>query len=125
MLKLLGALLSGPISTISNDLKEAYQSKLNASNDAQRIAADERIALLEARKTTILAAQSSPVERYVRIGFALPFVLYVNKLIIWDKLLEYGATDALSADLTQLMYLVFGGYFLDSSVRQITKVFRR
>lgn len=121
MWNLLLGLITGPLSSISNDLKEAYQSKLKAQNDAERIAADERIAVLEARKTSILAAQSDPVERWVRIGLALPFVIYINKLVLWDKVFELGVTDALSSDLRDIMMIVIGGYFIDTVVRRFKR----
>lgn len=124
MLKLLLGFLSGPLSSISNDLKEAYTAKLQAANDTERIAADERINLLEARKSVILAAQSDPMERLVRIGFALSFVLYTFKCVVWDKVLAYythGVTDPLSADLQQLMWIVVGGYFVDTIVKRFKR----
>lgn len=129
MLKLvlgaLGSFFTSSLSAVSNDLKEAYQSKLNAANDSERIAADERISLLEARKDTILAAQSDPVERWVRVLFALPFVIYTWKLVVYDKVLAWGATDALSAELSHLMWVVIGGYFVDGTVRYVAKVRRK
>lgn len=125
MLKLLLGLFTGPLTAISNDIKEAYQSKLNAQNDRERIAADERINLLEARKTTILAAQSDPFERWVRILFALPFIVYTWKLILYDKVLAWGVTDPLSADLTQLMWIIVGGYFVDVTVSKVTRILKR
>ncbi|PSH64647.1 hypothetical protein [Phyllobacterium sophorae] len=106
--KLIGVLFTGSLTAISNDLKEAYQSKLDAANDKERIAADERITLLESRKSSILAAQSSPVERWIRFGFAFPFVLYNAKLIIWDKILSWGITDPLGPELTQIYMIVLG-----------------
>jgi hypothetical protein len=118
MLKFILSFLSGPISDISNDLKEAYQSKLNAQNDSERIAAEERINLLEARKNIILAAQSDPWERFIRIGFAIPCVLYFNKLILWDKFFGFGATDDLSQNLWNIFFIVLGGYFVDTIVRR-------
>lgn len=121
MWNLLLSLVTGPLTQISKDLKEAYEAKLNAANDKERIIADERIAVLEARKSSILAAQSDPIERWVRIGFALPFVAYVNKLILWDKVLALGTTDALSPELSQIMMVVLGGYFVDTIVRRIVR----
>lgn len=121
MWKLLLSLVTGPLTEISNDLKEAYQSKLNAANDAERIAAEERINLLEARKSIILAAQSDPVERWVRIGFTLPFIVYVNKIVLWDKVLGWGVTDALSDNFTWIMMTILGGYFLETTVKRFKK----
>lgn len=111
----------GVLSDISNDLKEAHKNKLDAQNDKERIAADERIAILEARKSSILAAQSSPVERWVRIGFAFPFVVYLNKILIWDKVLGWGVTDSLSPIDVQVFWIVLGGYFIDSTIKNIFK----
>lgn len=125
MLKLILSLFSGPLTSISNDLKEAYQSKLLATTDKERIAADERINLLEARKSTIMAAQSDPMERWVRIGFALPFIIYINKLLVWDKVLGMGTTDALSNDLTQLFWIIIGGYFLDTTIKGTARILKR
>lgn len=118
MFQILLGLVSGPLREISRDLKDAYQAKLDAKNDAERIAADERLAILEARKTTILAAQSSPAERWVRPAIAFPFVLYINKLVIWDKLLGYGVTDNLSAELWQILWIVLGSYFVDAGIKK-------
>jgi hypothetical protein len=121
MWKLLLGFLTGPLTEISNDLKEAYQSKLNAANDAERLAVDERINLLEARKSIILAAQSDPVERWVRIGFTLPFIVYVNKIVLWDKVLAWGTTDPLGDNFTWIMMTILGGYFLETTVKKVMK----
>lgn len=118
MLKLILSFLSGPITNISKDLKDAYKAKLDAKNDSERLAAEERINLLEARKTVILSAQSDPWERFVRIAFAVPFILYISKILVWDKVLSLGVTDNLSPDFWQLLYIVVGGYFLDTVIRR-------
>lgn len=116
ILKIFGG---GALSSISSDLKEAYESKLKAATDKEKLAADERISILEARKSSILAAQSSPIERWIRFGFAFPFVVYLNKLLIYDKVLALGSTDSLSPELTQLFWIVIGGYFIDATIRGV------
>lgn len=121
MWKLILSFLSGPLSSISDDLKEAYKAKLEAQNDKVRMAAEERIAVLEARKSSILAAQSNPIERFVRIGFAFPFIVYINKLVLWDKVLEWGVTDPLSSELSYILMIILGGYFVDMTARRFTK----
>lgn len=121
MWKILLSFLSGPLSKISGDLKEAYKAKLEAQNDKERLLADERIAVLEARKSSILAAQSNPVERFVRPLFALPFIIYTWKLVIWDKVLEWGITDPLSDNLNYVFMLILSGYFVDSIAKRFTR----
>lgn len=125
MWKILLSLVTGPLTSISNDLKEAYQSKLAAANAAERIAADERINLLEARKSSILAAQSDPVERWVRIAFAFPCVVYLNKILVWDKVLGLGVTDKLSPEFWQIFLIVLGGYFIDVTIRGTARILKK
>lgn len=117
LFKFLLSLLSGPLRGVTNDLKEAYQSKLAAANDKERIAADERINLLEARKSIILASQSSPLERFIRFGFGLIFLMYTAKLVVWDKMLSWGVTDALGSELNYIQMVVLSGFFIDATVR--------
>lgn len=121
LVSILGGLFSGPLSNVSKDLKEAYQSRLQAETDKDKLIADDRIKTLEAQKTIILAAQSDPIERWVRVGIAFPFVIYINKLVLWDKVFSLGVTDPLGDSLTQIMMLVLAGYFVDTTVRRIFK----
>lgn len=118
----ISAFFTGPLTNISNDIKEAYQSKLKAANDAERIAADERITILEAQESIIRAAQSDPYERWVRIFLAIPVIVYVNKLLIWDKVLKLGVTDPLSTELQQFFWVVVGGFFLDATATRIARI---
>jgi hypothetical protein len=123
--KLIMGLFSGPLSGLTSDIKEAYQAKLNAVNDKERIAADERLAILEARKSTILASQSSPVERWVRFGFAIPFVIYNAKLVLWDKVLSLGVTDPLGPELVNIYMIVLSGFFIDATVSKVTRIMKK
>lgn len=120
---MIGFLLSlfNPLSAIADKLAQAHVQKTNATTEQQRIAAEQRIKVLEAKRDVILKAQSDPFERWVRIGFALPFVLYVAKVVVWDKLLGWGATDDMSGDLWNILYIVLGGYFLDTVARRFTR----
>lgn len=110
--------LINPLGRIADKLAAAYVERSNAQTDQQRIAADERIKTLESRRDVILKAQSDPFERWVRIGFSLPFIIFVWKLVVWDKVLGWGATDNLSDDLWAILYIVLGGYFVDTIVRR-------
>lgn len=110
--KILGWLSGGAISSIGKQLNDAYQAKLNAQNNEARIEADKRIAQLHAHEAVLIAEQGSWITRWIRPAFAAPFVIYNAKIIVWDKVLGLGATDALSAEFWQLQMIVFGAYFL-------------
>ncbi len=110
---------------ITRDLKDAYTTKQNAKTEQERIAADERISTLEARKSIILSSQSDPMEKWIRILFALPCVVYVNKCVIWDNAFGLGVTDPLSSELNQFFWIVVGGYFIDSTVKGTARILKR
>lgn len=114
---ILSWLTSGGIAAIGKELRLAHEARLKAANESERIEADLKISELEARKATILAAQGDRFERWIRIGFALPFVLYNAKLVLWDKVMGWGATDPLSEDLAYIQITVIGSYFLLASVK--------
>ena len=89
------------IYTDSKGQQQVYDTeiKAKAANDHDRLEADKMLASLEASKQVILQAQRDPVERWVRIGFALPFLVFNAKLIIWDKLLELLAPEEICTRL--------------------------
>lgn len=114
-------LLSGGLSGITKALQQAYEARLRAQTDSEKLATDLKIRELEARRDVILTAQSDRFERWIRIGFALPFVAYNAKLVIWDKILEWGVTDPLSAELAYIQMTVLAGYFVLSTAKVIRK----
>lgn len=106
-------------SGIAGEIRGALQDRLNAQNDAARIAADERLAFLQAR----LASQQMGGRwiTFIQIGFALPFVLYNAKLIIYDKMLGWGITDPLSPALYDLQTTVISFFFVATTVRAVIR----
>lgn len=104
---------------IAGALSDAYKAREDAKTDRERMSWDHRIKALEARKESILQAQKDPVEKWVRISLAFPFVAYINKLVLWDKVFGLGATDPLSSELSEVMWLVLLAYFVDSGIRRI------
>ena len=117
-----GTLLTGLLSWVTGDLtralERAYIAKQKADTDEKKLAADERINALKRRQEVILKAQGDPFERFVRIFFAMPFVIYIWKVVVYDKVFSLGATDPLSTELSSIMAVILGGYFVDSIVRR-------
>lgn len=109
---ILGGLTGGAIKAIGGQLTRAYQAKLDAQNDDARIQADIRIKALEAQQSVLINEQGHWLTRWIRPAFALPFVVFNIKVVIWDKVLGWGTTDALSPEFWQLQMIVFGAYFL-------------
>jgi hypothetical protein len=113
------ALLLGlidPISRIAGKIADYKIAAQNATTDRAKIEANERVSALEARRDVMVAESGSRINLFIRAGFALPFVIYNAKLVLWDKVLGLGATDPLSSDLLTTQALVIGFYFLHSIV---------
>lgn len=110
--RVLGWLTGGGISAIGEQLNQAYANKLKAKNDHERIEAEKEIHQLSARQAVLVAEQNGGLTSWIRPLFALPFIIYNFKIVVWDKVLGLGTTDALSPEYWQLQMIVFGAYFL-------------
>lgn len=128
----LGKLLGGPFAKAAVD---AYRAKLDAENTSEKIAAD-----LAARELGVeqrereLAAQVTIAEQgrwYTALPrplFAAAFVIYVWKVVVWDKVLgawTQGSTDPLSGDVAQWAVIVLTAYFGGRSLEKVARVLGR
>ena len=115
-MKILGMILNffggGVISQIGEQINEARRIRARAENSAERVEADKQIAYLKGRRDVLIAEQGSWMTRWIRPAFALPFVIYNFKIVVWDKVFGYGTTDGLPAEFWHLQMIVFGAYFL-------------
>jgi len=117
--------LGGGLSAIGDQLNRAYAAKLAATTSEATLAAEKEIALLAAKREVLLAeVGAGGLRSWIRPLFALPFVIYIWKLVVWDKVLGYGSTDSLSPDLANIMMLIIGAYFLDRTVKAWTRMRR-
>lgn len=113
--------LVDPITKITGQIVEARTAAHNALTEQQRIAADERAKALDARRAVLVAEAGSRLNPAIRAGFALPFVIYNAKLVLWDKVLALGSTDPLSPELFQVELACIGFYFLYDITARLKK----
>jgi hypothetical protein len=107
--------LIDPISRIAGKIADAKTAQANAQTDREKIAADERVKALEARKSVMMAEAGGRVNQFMRAAMALGPMLYLNKIFIWDKVLgglTGGRTDPIDANLWNVIIAVVGFYFL-------------
>lgn len=128
MLNLLLSFFGGPVIT---GLIDGYKAKLAAQNTKGRLAADlamkEIEAEIDARKEArkiIIAEQGWWVTAVVRPLFAIPLIIFWWKIIIWDKLLGWGATDALTGHTEQWAMVIIGAYFVGRSGEKIARTIK-
>jgi hypothetical protein len=123
MLQWLASFLTAPI---INGFIAAYKAKLEAENSQDRAAADlaaKAIAAeIDARKSAdalIIAEQGRWYTAIIRPLLALPVIIYLWKVIVWDKVLGLGATDPILGDVG-----IWAGYIVTTYVggRSLEKI---
>ena len=106
--------LIDPISKITNKIIDLRIQQANAQTEQAKIAADEEVSKLQAQRDVLVAESGSKINAIIRIAFALPCAIYINKLILIDKVLGWGSTDDLSNNLWWIVFTVIGFYFVQS-----------
>lgn len=125
----LGNLLGGPFAKAAVD---AYRAKLTATNTSEKIAADLAARELdvekreqELRTQLVVAEQGRWYTALPRPLFALAFIIYVWKVVVWDKVLGLGATDPLTGDVAQWAMIVLTAYFGGRSLEKVARILAR
>ena len=133
----MGAIFSMLLGTVTgpvfSSLLEAYKAKLASATSADAVAADfatkellyqQQVAALQTQLIT--AEQGNPVARLIRPLWALPFVIYTWKLVVWDKILFHTQmTDDLSPHLWETFQIALGAYFIGKSIEKASSFVRR
>jgi hypothetical protein len=125
----LASFLGGPV---INGLINAYKAKLSADNTAEKIAADlaARELSVEARERelatqVVIAEQGRWYTALPRPLFAFAFIIYVWKVVVWDKVLGLGTTDPLGGDVAQWAMIVLTAYFGGRSLEKVARILAR
>ena len=122
----LGNLLGGPFAKAAVD---AYRAKLSAENTSEKIATDLAARELEVESRerelaaqVVIAEQGRWYTALPRPLFAFAFIIYVWKVVVWDKVLGLGSTDALSGDVAQWALIVLTAYFGGRSLEKVARI---
>ena len=119
---LVGSALSPVINAIlgwqKQKLDAAGSHEARVAEIAQKaLEVDRREAELNAQ--VLVAEQGNWVTRSVRPVWSLPFILFTWKVIVWDKLLGWGATDPLDPKMWSVFMLMVGAYFGGRSAEKV------
>ena len=125
MLAWLASLIGGPI---TNGLIEGYKAKLDAANTHDRIAAElaakdieAEIAARQQASAIIIAEQGRWYTAILRPLLALPIIIYFWKVIVWDKVLDLGATDPLTGMVSDWAGTIVTAYVGGRTVEKVAR----
>lgn len=108
------------INGITNAISNEKIAVVNAKTDQERIAAQERINTLQARRDVLVAdSNRSSLDIWVRTGFAVGPLYILTKIFIYDK--TFDGTTVLSDQLWNVIMVTIGFYFLHSTASLFRK----
>ncbi len=117
---------AAPLPPIVNGVIEAYKARLAAANSQDAVAADlagKAIAAeIEARRSAdavIIAEQGRWWTAIIRPLLALPVIIYLWKVVVWDKVLALGSTDPLAGDVAAWAGMIVTTYVGGRSLEKI------
>ena len=121
----LASFLTAPI---INGFLDAYKAKLDSQNtqgaQAAEVARAALLAEVEARKSAnaiIIAEQGRWYTAMIRPLLALPVIVYLWKVIVWDKVLGWSTTDAIAGDVGVWAGTIVTTYVGGRSLEKIAK----
>jgi hypothetical protein len=108
------------------------QAKLDAANTQDRIAADlaakEIEAEIYARKEAsaiIIAEQGRWYTAIIRPLLAFPLIIYLWKVVVWDKVLGLGTTDPITGMVADWIGMIVTAYVGGRSIEKVARIFKR
>lgn len=112
-------IITGPLESITKAITQVQLEKARAATDKEKIAADERLKTLEAKRDVLIAEAGSGIKlnALVRSLMAIPVVILLWKLVVFDNVFGQWtgwSTPSLSDDLWLLVTVIVGFYFVDS-----------
>ena len=107
-----------PLNAITGALTKAYEAKLAAGNDNDRIAAEVEIENLKARRDVVLASVNDPwwSPRTI-MGWCV--AIFVAKVVLWDTVLGLGVTPNPGEMVWWIVVTIIGFYFVSKSAESI------
>lgn len=119
--------LSGPL---LSGLIDAYKVRLENASKQDVLAVDlakteiqAEIAARAGANALIIAEQGRWYTAMIRPLLALPVIIYFWKVIVWDKVLAWGTTDALGGMIGDWAGWIMLAYVGGRSLEKISKVF--
>lgn len=138
---LLGKLIAAPVigailGPIINGLLTAQKQKLDAVGSHEAVTVDlaKRSFELDQKEaevnaSVVIAEQGNWVTRSVRPMFALPFIIFCWKVVVWDKVLGLGTTDPLDPKMWGVFMAVviayMGGRSAERVADKLAGIFKR
>ena len=129
MWSLILSFLGGPV---IKGLLDAYKARIGLQNNMDQKALELLEAEIQAETAAraqatalIIAEQGHWYTAMIRPLFALPFIIFIFKVVVWDKVLAMGTTDAIDVQMWQVCQTIVISYFGATSIERVARIFKR
>jgi hypothetical protein len=128
----------GTINGVTKALGDAKIAAINAGTEQEKIHANERVSMLQARRDVLIAeaGSGSRINLIIRSGFALVVLIVFIKLYLWDKVIGSLAgcsqapagtcgiftTDPFDENWWKIASVVLGFYFVSEITLGVTRL---
>jgi hypothetical protein len=121
-------LIGGPVVA---GLIEAYKAKLAAGTNDKKIAADLAASEIVAQQNDVTTA-AEIVEKeqdrwwtsMIRPLMAAPFVIFTWKVVVIDKVLQWGTTPRLDPNLWSVFLTIVAAYYGGRSIEKVARILK-
>jgi hypothetical protein len=122
--------LGGPV---ISGLLSAYKQRLASINTQDEMAltllqkeVDADIAARAEATKLLVAEQGHWYTAIIRPLFAMPFIIYAWKIIVWGKVLGIGVTEhGIDANFWNVFQVIIVSYFGATAIERVSRIFRR
>lgn len=115
--------ISTTITNITKAISDEKIAQINATTDVEKAQISAKIGQLESQRDVLIADSQSKqgwIDPTIRVLLTLPVVVYLNKFIVWDKVVGSWpnfSTDSLGVPGTYLLMAILGFFFLYSTAK--------
>ena len=125
----LASFIGGPI---IKGLVDAYKAKIELRSKQDALAVDlaakeieGEVASRQIEASIIREEQGWWVTAMIRPLFALPFIIFTWKVVVWDKVLKLGVTDPIDPNMWNVLLTIIAAYFGGRTIEKVGRIFKR
>lgn len=125
--------LVNPLAAVAKEIAHWQFAKEQAKTDKERIYAEERLGMAQARRDALMKAADlqageakvSPINIIMRAVLTVPVAMVLFKVLAWDIALGQwtgGRTDKIAIEVWAVIASVIGFYFVTDMVEMINRI---
>lgn len=117
--------LINPLGQLTKQLADAYAARAQAQTTEAKIAADERIAAINAQRDVVIAAAVHDKWWSPRNLMGWCVTIYVARVVVWDSAWQQGSIPDPGSQVWWIVLTVIGFYFVTGTAERIATTIKK